>query len=209
MARFRFETDKYYAAELRRVSERPIENHLTSGKIQLIRLEFEIFQIRDKEMWLNGLGMLASRDLLIGTLIGSDKDSGLAHYCNLLGLKSYQRLADWKALEKQDKWIKVRFGVMEEETDRNTFELMETFDSTERNNYELKRVPFDLAKKWVKIAHAAYFLGVSTSTARRKADKWAKAGYEDVLRTRGELQHREINMPLLWDLEEEEKEKKA
>lgn len=208
MARFRFETDKYYAAELRRVSERPIENHLTSGKIHLIRLEFEIFRIMDEMMWLRGLGMLASRDLLIGTLIGSDKDSGLAHYCNLLGLKSYQRLADWKALEKQDKWIKVRFGFIEEETDRNTFELIEKFDPTERKQFKLKRLPFDVAKKWVKIAHAAEYLEVSTSTARRKADKWAKAGYEDVLRTRGELQHREINMPLLWDLEEAEKERK-
>ncbi|MDB4749997.1 hypothetical protein OAF83_03740 [Rubripirellula sp.] len=201
MARFRFKTDKYYAAELRKVTQRPIENYPTRGTIHLLRLEFEIFRIIDKMMWLQGLGLLASRDLVIGTLVDQKKDSGLAHYCDVLGLKEGRRLADWNALENQGKWIKVRFGSLEEGTDRNKFERIESFDPKERKKYKVKRPSFDVAKKWVKIAHAAEYLGVSVSTARRKADKWAEAGYDDVVR-RGAGSQREINMPLLWDLEE-------
>ena len=201
MARFRFETDRYYAAELRRVTQRPIENHPTREEIHVIRLEFEIFRINDEKMWLYGLGLLASRDLVIGTLVDQKKDSGLTHYCDVLGLKAYRRLADWKALEKQGKWIKVRFGSLEETTDRNKFECLESFDPNEHKNYEVKRRTFDVAKKWVKVAHAALYLGVSVSTVRRKADKWARAGHDNVVR-RGAGSQREINMPLLWDLEE-------
>ena len=98
MARFKFETDKYYAAELRKVTQRPIENYPTRDKIHLIRLEFEIFRIIDEEMWLLALGFMASRDIVIGTLVDLKKDSGIAQYCEVLGLKEYHRLSDWKAL---------------------------------------------------------------------------------------------------------------
>ncbi len=201
MARFRFETDKYYAAELRKVTQRPIENHPTRDKIHLIRLEFEIFRIIDEMMWLRALGFLASRDIVIGTLVDLKKDSGIAQYCEVLGLREYHRLSDWQALEKQGKWIKVRFGSLEEETDRNKFERIESFDPNEHKNYEVKRRTVGVAKKWGKVAHAALYLGVSVSTVRRKADKWARAGHDDVVR-RGAGSQREINMPLLWDLEE-------
>jgi len=202
MARFKFETDKYYAAELRKVTQRPIENYPTRDKIHLIRLEFEIFRIIDEEMWLLALGFMASRDIVIGTLVDLKKDSGIAQYCEVLGLKEYHRLSDWKALEKQGKWIKVRFGSLEEETDRNKFERIENFDPKERKKYKVKRLPFDVAKKWVKVAHAAKYLGISVSTVRRKADKWSRAGHDNVVR-RGAGSQREINMPLLWDLEED------
>jgi len=203
MARFKFKTDKYYAAELRKVTPRPIENHPTRDKIHLIRLEFEIFRIIDEMMWLRGLGFLASRDIVIGTLFDLKKDSGLAQYCEVLGLSEYHRLSDWKALENQGKWIKVWFGSLEEETDRNKFERIESFDPNEREKYTVKHVPFDVAKKWVKVAHAAEYLEVSVSTVRRKADKWARAGHDNVVR-RGAGSQREINMPLLWDLEKGE-----
>ena len=202
MARFKFETDKYYAAELRKVTQRPIENYPTRDKIHLIRLEFEIFRIIDEEMWLLALGFMASRDIVIGTLVDLKKDSGIAQYCEVLGLKEYHRLSDWKALEKQGKWIKVRFGSLEEETDRNKFERIENFDPKERKKYKVKRLPFDVAKKWVKVAHAAKYLGISVSTVGRKADKWSRAGHDNVVR-RGAGSQREINMPLLWDLEED------
>ncbi|MDC0288259.1 hypothetical protein OAL01_02320 [Rubripirellula sp.] len=201
MARFRFETDKYYAAELRKVTQRPIENYPTRDKIHLLRLEFEIFRIIEEKMVLSARGLLASRDIVIGTLFDLKKDSGLAQYCEVLGLREYHRLSDWKALENQGKWIKVWFGSLEEETDRNKFERIESFDPNEHKNYEVRRLPFDVAKKWVKVAHAAKYLKASVSTVRRKADKWALAGYDDVVR-RGAGSQREINMPLLWDLEE-------
>ena len=104
MARFRFKREDYYAAELCKITERPIENYPTRGKIHLIRLEFKIFRIIDEKMWLMGLGALASRDIVIGTMVDLERDSGLARYCEMLGLKSYQQ-------NKKLKWEKLPLNI--------------------------------------------------------------------------------------------------
>ena len=88
-----------------------------------------------------------------------------------------------------------------EETDRNKFERIENFDPKERKKYKVKRLPFDVAKKGVKVARCKV-PRISVSTVRRKADKWSRAGHDNVVR-RGAGSQREINMPLLWDLEED------
>ena len=203
MARFRFnlDTGTEFAAELRKVTERPIENRLHSTSIHLIRLEFEIFKFMHERMRLQGLGKMASRDIIIGEFIDITKDAGLSRYCEVLGVRSHQSVEHWKALEKQGKWIKIQLGdLSQEETGRNPFKSIASFPSSEFEKYTVKRPDFDVTLKWVRVSHAAEYLQVSDSTARRKADKWAKAGFPDVKRltTGGQ---REINLPLLWDLE--------
>jgi hypothetical protein len=169
--------------------------------LHLLRLEFEIFRIYESSMHLVRLGKVASRDLVIGDTIDAARDSGLACYCEVLELKSYHRLADWKALEKQGKWVKIHFGSFDQEgTNRNQFEMIEHFD---KKLYTVSSKRFELTEKWFKVSHAAELLDVSVQTVRRKADKWEKAGHPDVVRRTAGNQ-REINLPLLWDLEEGE-----
>lgn len=205
MARFQFQTDIHYAGQLRAVEERPIENHPTRGSLHLLRLEFEMFLIKEERNWLQALGKLASRDIIIGDGLDATADSGLARYCEVLRLTSSPRLEDWKALAETDTWVKVQFGSLDmEDTGRNPFRSIERFDP---QGYVRKPVKFDVAKKWVKVSHAAEYLGTSEQTIRRRADKWQENGFPDVQR-RTVGGHREINMPLLWDLEEDRKTRK-
>ncbi|HAY82085.1 MAG TPA: hypothetical protein DCY79_19950 [Planctomycetaceae bacterium] len=205
MARFRFQTDTHYAAKLRFVHERPIENHPTRGSLHLLRLEFEVFRIMEARNWLRALGALASRDIIIGDFLDASKDSGLARYCEVLQLKPSRNLEDWKALEGTDTWIKIQFGSLDiEDTGRNPFHMIATFDPT---GYVRKPMQFDVAAQWVRVAHAAEYLETSDQTIRRRADKWQQNGYPDIQR-RTQGGHREINLPLLWDLWDEERKKK-
>ena len=200
MARNQFSENTWYAANLREVSKRPIANCPSNGNLHLIRLEFEIYEIYENRGMLISRGELASQDVIIGDFIDPAKDAGILQFSSVLGLRKPQDLNSWLSLCRNKIWLKLKFAEVDSESiGRNPFACFGRFAP---GKYEIKKFAFDLTKKWVRVKHAAEIMNKSESTIRRRCNAWEAKGYPVTRRTKGN--HREINMPLLHNLEPDE-----
>jgi hypothetical protein len=78
MARFAFQESAEHPARLFAVRKKPLENE----RLSLLRLEFEIFRLLERNK-LKSTGMIACRDLAIGTPAEMAADPGVRRYAML------------------------------------------------------------------------------------------------------------------------------
>ncbi|MDZ4849982.1 MAG: hypothetical protein SGI77_11910 [Pirellulaceae bacterium] len=193
MSRHKFTVGRQYVGKLVRVNRRPIENDPQS-KIELLRLEFEIYDRWVAERTLQGLGKIASRDIVVGGIVSATKDCGVALYANAFGLKSRQdEPAAWIKIPSGRVWILIEFGETESSDYRNPFERIQAFD---RQGWKVNEFKYAFDKEWVGPEEAGDDLGYSPATIRRKTDALFEEWGEQLLR-RTTGGHRIINLPLL------------
>jgi len=193
MSRHKFSVGRLYAGNLIRVNRRPLENDPQS-KIELLRLEFEIYDRSEKERSLFSLGKIASRDIVVGGAISASRDCGVALYANTFGLKSRQdEPATWIKIPSGKVWILIEFGETESSDYRNPFKRIQPFD---RQGWLVHEYKYELDKEWVGPEEAGDDLGYSPATIRRKSDALLEEWGEQLLR-RTTGGHRIINLPLL------------
>lgn len=198
MVRYNFSTDKSYAAKLIRTARRPLEND-PNLSIQLVRLEFAIYWMTTEKRLLESQGEIACRELVIGKVIPTSKDAGLAKYAESLKVFSpISEPANWIGLEDSERWIELQFGPPESEGGRNPFRRIAAFDPSD---WKINEYRYDRNAKWVRIGAAAEAVGVSESTVRRRVDVLeAEWGTRLIVRTNGK--QRRIFLPLftqVWE----------
>ena len=195
MTRYNFQIDKRYAAQLNKVSTRPIENDPAIG-LALIRLEFTIYWMVGEDR-LESQGEIACRDLLVGSLIPCDRDAGLLAYAQALKMATPPNdPGSWLFLQRSDRWIEITFGPREAEGSRNPFRDIRSFSPT---GWEVKEYRYDRTAGWVTIAAAADAVQVSESTVRRRLEMLQQEwGGDLVKRTNGG--HRRVYLPLFMRL---------
>jgi hypothetical protein len=198
MTRYKFQTDKTYAAKLTKVSARPIENDPAIA-LTLIRLEFAIYWMAGEQR-LESQGEIACRDIIVGDLIAADRDAGLVAYAQALRVRSpINKPANWTGLQPSSRWIEITFGHREVEGGRNPFATIGPFDA---GRWTVKEYRYDRSAKWVTIKAAADAVGASESTVRRRIDSLeTQFGSELVYRTDGG--HRRIYLPLFMNVWED------
>ena len=196
MSRHKFTAARPYVCKLVRVSRRPIEND-SQSKIALLRLEFEIYDRSVADQTLQGLGKIASRDIVVGGTVSAARDSGVALYANAFGLMSRQDdPAMWLQIPNNKVWIVIEFGETESSDYRNPFKRIQAFD---RKGWIVKEYKYELDKEWVGPEEAGDDLNWSAASIRRKIDQLSAEWGEQLVR-RSAGRHRIINLPLLQRL---------
>jgi hypothetical protein len=195
MVRHRFREGIKYAARLRRVVERPIENGPQSG-LTLLRMEFEVFGVDGSGKVLSSTGAVACRDLVVGPSAAAFKDPSLIVYANALSLRKPDDPGEWLRLNRQERWVEIVFGVVGEPDLRNRFDSIASLDPA---GWSMDEYRYEMDKDWVAVAQAARSLRTSESTVRRRIrelePEW---GAHLLRRTTGG--HRRIKLSLLRNL---------
>ena len=148
---------------------------------------------------LESQGEIACRDLIISTLIPTERDSGLLVYANALDVAA--PITDpnhWVDLARTGRWIDLTFGPPETEGERNPFATIKPFDP---QGWTIVDYRYDRNAGWVTISAAADPLDVSESTVRRRADA-LETEWETQLVRRTKGDHRRIFLSLfvnVWD----------
>ncbi len=197
MTRYNFATDKKYSGQLLSIHQRPIENDPTIG-LHLLRLEFEIYcQLNHDKPTLRSEGEVACRDIMIGKLIRSEKDTGQQAYAAALGIRGDLSLFDsWLQAADRDVWVEIAFGPLEQVGQRNPFRAITRFDPS---IWQIEPYRFDRSKEWVTVTVAADAVATSEATVRRRVDEWEiEFGARLVRRTSG--RQRRIYLPLFANL---------
>ena len=192
MARYNFIPGKEYAGRVLGIWKKSLENR----RLNLIRLEFEIFQILDDQR-LSSTGKVACRDLVVGQGIDVTVDPGVAPFVLALQIPKPNVARSWLALDGCGRWVKVVFGNKEEKEHRNVFQKIFPLDGRPKD--QIIEYDYDLDAEWVTVAAAADDLECSEATVRRRVDAFESTfGSELVRRTSGG--HRRINIHLLKNL---------
>lgn len=195
MARYRFVEGNTYAARLQGVHERPIENSRVS-RVRLLRLEFEVFLLRRREMQLSSTGMIACRDIVLGPAVDPSRDSSVMAYACALRLRNPSNVNEWLRLSGQPIWVTIVFGPKGATDMRNSFESISPFDV---HDWQVKPYDYNVDEDWLAVAHAARLLKCSESTIRRRTGEFERVWGTELLRwTEGG--HRRIYFPLLRNL---------
>jgi len=191
MARYRFRENHEYAGRVHAVWRKPLEN----AGLSLIRLEFEIFTFGEGNR-LSSTGKIACRDIVVGKGIDLQRDTTAMPYLNALEVRRPESAASWLELNDRDVWVKIVFGPIGAEDERNAFRSIFPLDV---RGYQIIEYDYDLDAGWVEVSVAADDLGCSESTVRRRvARAEAEFGERLVRRTGGN--HRRINLRLLRNL---------
>jgi len=187
-----FTTGQLYAGRLCSVERRPIEN--CSRSLALLRLEFAIYLFDESERRLGWLGKTACRDLVI--VAGAALDPGVAGIVRALQVHRPENVESWLNLADKGPWVKIVFGELAAEDDRNPFRSIVPFDAS---GYTVPKRVQARTDRFVKPSVAADELGKSKSTVLRRVDalqaEWSSSL---VRRTRGG--HRQVNLSLLRHL---------
>ena len=197
MTRNNFRQNIPYAAQLLRVTKRPLENG-DEAKIYLLRLEFEIFQIAKDTRLLHAMDCVASRDIVVGSGLPPVRAGRVLEYARLLKIKNIHDVAEWTELGRVSSraWVAVTFGPTDETDFRNSFHSVQSFDS---RNYEIRTRSTTRPTDWTTVSTAARELQTSCSTLRRRLPALEKtAPMKLVRKTNGG--HRRINLPLLRNM---------
>ena len=197
MTRYTFSFNRKYSGRLIGIHQRPIENDPMLG-LHLLRLEFEIYwQLSHDKPTLRSEGEIACRDIVIGKLIRSEKDSGQQAYANALGIRGELSLVEsWLRTTEQDAWVEIEFGSPEQVGHRNPFRTITRFDPS---GWQIEPYRFDRTLEWVTVAAAAAAVTTSEATVRRRVDEWEiEFGTRVVRRTAGG--QRRIYLPLFVNL---------
>lgn len=209
--RFLYSTEQEYAGRLFNVSKRSIENQVDD--IVLLRLEFEIFVIDLENTPAAYLptGGIASRDIVITKQAGSDER--VTQYAKYLGIKRPNQAANWyvaerKALRGQEPWIRIRFGIPNEDH-RQPFEHISELDKPKSEQIRPSGSTKEREKFW-RVSEVQQLLRdkkneiPSEDTLIRFVDKRKSQFGEELVRvTRG--RQRRINWYLCWHLWEADK----
>ena len=196
MSRHKFTAGKQYVGKIVCVSHRPIEND-SQSKIALLRLEFEIYDRFVADLTLQGLGKIASRDIVVGGVVSAARDSGVALYANAFGLMSRQDdPAMWLQIPNNKVWFLIEFGETESSDYRNPFKQIQAFDC---KGWIVNEYKYELDNEWVGPEEAGEDLNWSAASIRRKIDQLSAEWGEQLVR-RSAGRHRIINLPLLQRL---------
>lgn len=193
MARYLFTPGKEYAGRVHAIWKKSLVN----TRLDLVRLEFEVFQILD-DIKLASTGKIACRDIVVGRGVDMGADAGVAPFVLALHISNPCVISNWLDLHRRKKWVKIIFGRMERREHRNVFQRIFPLDNFQR--YQIIEYDYDLDAEWVKVAEAADDLECSAATVRRRTDRLEpEFGAKLVRRTKGG--HRRINLHLLRNLE--------
>jgi len=150
--RFSFDTKIEYAGRLVGISERSVENE--TPDLALLRLEFEIFAINEQPRQLISTACIASRDIIVHANAKLDKK--IKEYSRLLGVTDVNSKVSWYALERPaseaPKWIRIRFGLPNEEDMRQPFKTIGGLESVDQ---------FEIIQQESDIFHRTLFIKVS------------------------------------------------
>jgi hypothetical protein len=197
MSRYSFRTDHPYAACLVSVRKRPLENDQALA-VSLLRLEFEVFwKVSIPKRLLRSHGEIACRDLLVGKLVPSNKDSGQLVYATAMNLDGSLDDPDcWVAAISKKTWVEIVFGEADPVDSRNPFKSIRAFSI---EGWKIERHRYDRTAQWVSVAEAAEAVCMSRSTLRRRVDRLeADFGSRLIRRTRGN--QRRIYLPLFLNI---------
>ena len=137
-----------YPARLLTAKKRPIENQ--NGAISLVRLEFEIFQVFERGRQLRSTGQIACRDLVLWP--GAADDFGVAPFAMALSVRDVCNPAAWSARAKQNAWVEIVFGPLDDRDVRNHFAEIRQFLP---GGYTVVAYAYELSKQWVTTGEAA------------------------------------------------------
>lgn len=193
MTRNQFNINATYAARLKRIVRRPIENSMDHGLV-LLRVEFEIFEQIDGTR-LRSFRRYACREFVVGKLVGGSRDPNILAYAQALGLNidSVDTALSWEQLKDSRPWIKVKFGPVSQVDYRQPFEELGRFNP---EDWKIEEYGFEPTENTVSVDDAAKFLCQTKSTIRRKVDALALTYGEDLL-TFTDGGHRRINLEYL------------
>ena len=191
MSRYKFQTNREYAAFLHPVQLRRVEN--SNPGYQLLRLEFEIYELLPDE--LRSTGKIACRDIIVGPAVNPELDSSLMVYVNALRIERPRNLESWTN-NGREIWVTLRFGDIDANDQRNSFLQILPLDISGRR---ITAFSYDLARGWVTVSEAAARLRLSAATIRRRLET-LEPDWGVRLETRTAGNHRRINLPLLRNL---------
>jgi len=191
MSRYKFQTNREYAAFLHASQPRRVEN--SNPGYQLLRLEFEIFELLPDE--LRSTGKIACRDIIVGQAVNPELDSSLTVYAKALRIERPRHLESWTNSGRQI-WVALRFGPIDASDQRNSFLQISPLDIGNRRIIAFR---YDLTRGWVTVSDAAARLRLSAATIRRRLSEF-EPEWGNQLVTRTEGNHRRVNLPLLRSL---------
>jgi len=201
MPRHAYKTGVAYPARLLAAEKRPIENE--NRAVALVRLEFEMFQVFERDRELRSTGQIACRDLVLWS--GAADDFGVVPFASALGVRDACKPAAWSAMAKRDVWVEIVFGDIDPSDGRNRFAKIARFSP---DDYKIVGYAYDLSDQWVTTGEAAALLEKHTphgkgrysqSTIIRRVNKLEPMYRTALVRyTKGE--QRRINLLLLRHL---------
>jgi hypothetical protein len=193
MPRYAYKIGVAYPARLLAADTRPIENGKNSN-LALVRLEFEIFQVLERDRELRSTGQIACRDLVLWP--GAADDFGVVPFARALGVGDLCKPVAWSARAAEGAWIEIVFGEADEHDGRNRFAGVRTFSP---DGYTVVEYRYDLSGDWLRPEDAGKAVGKSASTIRRFTKKHL-AEFGELLERRTAGGHRLINIVRLRHL---------
>jgi hypothetical protein len=193
MPRHAFKQDLPHAGRLLNIVRRPVENKNRS--IAVLRIEFEIFHCDAVNRELHSDGEIASRDLIIGPGVASDR--GVLRIASALGITEAEAAspAAWIGCLRAETWVGIVFGSADEADSRNEFQKIGPF-SPHKRGYHIEEFNFELSKSWVTTGEAAKALDLGETTIIRYTKKYV-GEYGPALERRRKGGARRINLNLL------------
>lgn len=133
MPRYAYKPSVAYPSRLLAADTRPIENDKTH-KLALVRLEFEIFQLFQRDRELRSTAQIACRDLLVHP--DTAGDNGVVFFAQRLGVRDPRKPEAWARRAAEGAWVEIIFGELDNimPTRNLDRENLENDDDWEGNN---------------------------------------------------------------------------